>query len=287
MSSAESWNSVPLLSFQIPEIEKSMMFSSFGVSVLAALSFISASHIGNHNQASGDWLLSIRKMILQFWTPSILDRIYLSFREAYAYSKFDSSHSKHSNRVLSLWHKQSSNQYKPTYVWITVLFFVIIISNFFGLFPFFEAITGKTGMTLGLSLAVWSTVTFCGMSKLKLKFVELFLPSGLPWLMAPIFVLLEFISYTFRAISLGVRLWANMLSGHQLIHLVSAMVLVPALCLNVVSGTIVTILGAGLLMALTGLESIVCILQSGVFCLLASFYLNEALHTKNAIKPVI
>lgn len=229
----------------------------------------------------------LRKMILQFWTTSILDRIHLNLRSLSAY-RSNKHHSLDSiaissNRIVALWHAQSAIMYKPTYVWINVLFFVILISNFFGLIPLCEAITGKSGFTLGLSFAVWSTVTFCGIQRLSTKFVKLFLPSGLPWAMAPIFVLLEFISYTFRALSLGVRLWANVIAGHQLIHLVSAMTLVPALCLNVVIGAPISVLAAGLLMGLSGLEFIVCILQSGVFCLLASFYLNEALHTSTPL----
>ena len=105
--------------------------------------------------------------------------------------------------------------------------------------------------------------------------------------MAPLFVLLESISYTFRAVSLGVRLWANMLAGHQLIHLVTALALVPALCLNIVLGAPITALAAGLLMALSGLEAIVCVLQSGVFCLLASFYLQEVLTKKDPLASAI
>lgn len=39
--------------------------------------------------------------------------------------------------------------------------------------------------------------------------------------MAFIFVPLETISYTFRAVSLGVRLWVNMLAGHTLLHILT------------------------------------------------------------------
>ena len=44
---------------------------------------------------------------------------------------------------------------------------------------------------------------------------------GTPWPMAFIFVPLETISYSFRAISLGVRLWVNMLAGHTLLHILT------------------------------------------------------------------
>lgn len=39
--------------------------------------------------------------------------------------------------------------------------------------------------------------------------------------MAFIFVPLETISYSFRAVSLGVRLWVNMLAGHTLLHILT------------------------------------------------------------------
>ncbi len=47
------------------------------------------------------------------------------------------------------------------------------------------------------------------------------LAGGTPWPMAFIFVPLETISYSFRAVSLGVRLWVNMLAGHTLLHILT------------------------------------------------------------------
>ncbi len=44
---------------------------------------------------------------------------------------------------------------------------------------------------------------------------------GTPWPMAFIFVPLETISYSFRAVSLGVRLWVNMLAGNTLLHILT------------------------------------------------------------------
>jgi len=45
----------------------------------------------------------------------------------------------------------------------------------------------------------------------------------------------------------------------------------------------ITALAAGLLMALTGLETMVAVLQSGVFGLLASFYLTEVLSKRDSL----
>nr|YP_009746602.1 ATP synthase F0 subunit 6 [Jenufa perforata]QII41614.1 ATP synthase F0 subunit 6 [Jenufa perforata] len=285
-SQTEFWNSVPLITLQIPALETNFWFNSWGISVLAALCLAALNHSKNHKFASAytSATSSLRKSILQFWSGSILDRIAISLRNTSSFSSVTNKQPE-SNRIISFWHSNLGSQYKMMYVWINVLFFLLIISNFFGLFPFFEAITGKTGFTIGLSFAVWFTVTFCGIQKQGVKMIKLFLPSGPHWLMSPIFVLLESISYTFRALSLGVRLWANVLSGHQLLHLFTGMALVPVLCLNFIVGFPVTIVVTSILIALTGLECIVCILQSGVFCILTSFYLNEVLHTKNQLGP--
>ena len=194
------------------------------------------------------------------------------------------THAARTPRFFSYWVDLSAQQRKTTSIWIQVFFTVILVCNLFGLTPGFEAVTGKAGFTLGLSFALWGAVTYCGVQRSGIKTVQWFLPSGPSWPMAPVFVRLERVSYCFRALSLGVRLWANMLAGHQLIHLVTGIALVPALCLNFI-GLPVTMLAAGLRMALTGLEFIVCVLQSGVFCLLGSFYLHEALSASDSVLP--
>lgn len=80
--------------------------------------------------------------------------------------------------------------------------------------PLFTAITGQAGFTLGLSIRLLSAITYLGIVRQGKKFVRLFLPSGPRWPMAPLFILLESISYGFRAISLGTRLYCNMFRGH-------------------------------------------------------------------------
>ena len=43
----------------------------------------------------------------------------------------------------------------------------------------------------------------------KLKFFSYFIPSGTPLGLVPLIVLIELVSYTARAFSLGIRLFAN------------------------------------------------------------------------------
>jgi F0F1-type ATP synthase membrane subunit a len=52
-------------------------------------------------------------------------------------------------------------------------------------------------------------------------FLSFFLPSGAPIALAPLLVVIELISYIFRPISLGVRLFANLTAGHSLLAIIA------------------------------------------------------------------
>nr|AIK66594.1 ATP synthase F0 subunit 6 [Atractomorpha echinata] len=284
-SSGEGWQYVPLFSLIWPAYGLSGWISTWGLAVRLVLLFGAISHQLHQEkaQARGSALHNLYLAILNFWNNQTLERIHLRWRETPLHSG-KTSHTLHSNRLTGSMVYHSIRARKVTGVWLIVLFIVILFSNCMGLAPGFEAVTGKAGSTLCLSFALWGGVTYAGVQRQGRKTVRWFLPSGPSWPMAPVFVLLELVSYCFRARSRGVRLWANMLAGHQLLHLVCARARVPARCTGII-GIPVTIRSAGLLMARSGLELIVCILQSGVFCLLASFYLHEARSKKYNCRP--
>lgn len=282
-SAGETWQAVPLMSLHFPVFGYTFWCNLWALTVTLAILGAVGSHVHNHELAlagNSAWA-GLRKAISLFWYNQTLERVHLKSRTLSL--RGSGKMASPTNRLTAAWLSQSEVQRKTTGVWLVVLFFVLLVSNLFGLVPLCQAITGQAGTTLGFSLALLTAITYAGIQRQGMRFVKLFLPSGPSWPMAPVFILLESISYAFRAISLGVRLWANMLAGHQLIHLVTALALVPALCLNLLVGAPITVLAAGLLMALSGLEAIVCVLQSGVFCLLASFYLHEVLSRKDPL----
>lgn len=282
-SAGETWQAVPLVSLHLPVLGYAFWCNIWALTVTLAILAAVGSHAQNHTYAlaGNSAFAGLRKAISLFWHNQTLERVHLKSRTLSLRGSGNMAET--TNRLPAAWIAQSDVQRKTTGVWLVVLFFVLLVSNIFGLVPLCQAITGQAGTTLGFSLALLTGITYAGIQRQGMRFVKLFLPSGPSWPMAPVFILLESISYAFRAISLGVRLWANMLAGHQLIHLVTALALVPALCLNIVVGAPITVLAAGLLMALSGLEAIVCVLQSGVFCLLASFYLHEVLSKKDSL----
>ena len=93
--------------------------------------------------------------------------------------------------------------------------------------------------------------------------------------MASLLVLIEIISYLSRPISLGIRLFANLMAGHLLLHILGGFVY-ASFC----AGGILMVAGLfqmAVVMAVTLLELVVAFLQAYVFATLVCIYLNDAL----------
>jgi F-type H+-transporting ATPase subunit a len=61
-----------------------------------------------------------------------------------------------------------------------------------------------------------------GILKHRKHFLSLFFPPGAPVALAPLLVIIEFVSYVFRVVSLSVRLFANLMSGHTLLKILAS-----------------------------------------------------------------
>ena len=53
----------------------------------------------------------------------------------------------------------------------------------------------------------------------------MFVPSNVPVLLLPFLVVIEIISHIAKIFSLAIRLFANMMSGHVLLHILTGFVL--------------------------------------------------------------
>ena len=53
------------------------------------------------------------------------------------------------------------------------------------------------------------------------NFFAMFMPAGAPMVLAPFLVIIELISYVVKAITLGVRLVANITAGHLLFAIIA------------------------------------------------------------------
>jgi len=156
------------------------------------------------------------------------------------------------------------------------LFIFIFTANLISMIPYSFAITSHLVFIVSLSVVIWLGVTITGLYIHGLAFFSLFVPSGCPLVLAPLLVLIELLSYVARAISLGLRLSANTLSGHLLLAILGTLIF------NLMSISIITfILGfipiIGLL-AIVALEFAIAIIQSYVFTILTSSYIKDALY---------
>lgn len=155
------------------------------------------------------------------------------------------------------------------------LFLFILINNLIGMVPYSFASTSHFVLTFSLSFTVVLGATLLGLNKHGLEFFSLFVPAGCPLALLPLLVLIEFISYLARNVSLGLRLAANILSGHML--------------LNILSGFTYNIMTSGILffflgmfplifiIAFSGLELGIAFIQAQVFVVLSCSYIKDAL----------
>jgi F-type H+-transporting ATPase subunit a len=156
------------------------------------------------------------------------------------------------------------------------LFMFILVANLWGMFPYFFTVTSQIIVTFALAMTVILTVIVYGFRKNGLHFFNLFVPSGVPKVILPFVVLIEVLSFVSRPISLSIRLFANVLAGHITLKVFAGFVVMLAGAGAVgIVGAILPLAGT---VALTALEFLVAALQAYVFAILASLYLNDAIH---------
>jgi len=141
--------------------------------------------------------------------------------------------------------------------------------------PYSFASTSHFVLTFFISFTVVLGATFLGLQKHGLEFFSFFVPSGCPLGLLPLLVLIEFISYLARNISLGLRLAANIVSGHMLLNILSGFTYKM-----LTSGILIFFVGLlplAFIIAFSGLELGIAFIQAQVFITLTCSYIKDAL----------
>jgi len=165
---------------------------------------------------------------------------------------------------------------RPFFPVIFTLFSFLLCQNLIGMIPYSFTTTSHLIVTFSLSCTVFLAMTFIGFQRHGIHFFSFLLPPGAPLALAPFLVVIEFVSYGFRAISLGVRLFANMMAGHTLVKILSGFAW-TMFCAGggLAVGSVIPFL---VVFALMFLEVGVACLQAYVFTILTCIYLNDAIH---------
>jgi F-type H+-transporting ATPase subunit a len=145
-----------------------------------------------------------------------------------------------------------------------------------GLIPYTFTVTSHIIVTASLALLVFFTVIIYGIYRNGIRFLKLFVPSGIPIYILPLIVFIELLSFLSRPISHSVRLFANMLAGHITLKVFAGFI--TMLGGFGIAGWVGAVLPLGLTVALTALEMLVAFLQAYVFTILTCIYLNDAIH---------
>jgi F-type H+-transporting ATPase subunit a len=157
------------------------------------------------------------------------------------------------------------------------LFMFILVANIVGLIPYTFTVTSHIIITVSLAMLVFLTVVIYGFKKNGIKFLKLFVPSGIPIFVLPLVVFIEVFSFFLRPISHSVRLFANMLAGHIALKVFASFIPLLGAALGVV-GWVGGVLPLSMVVALTAIELLVAFLQAYVFTILTFIYLNDAIH---------
>lgn len=168
-----------------------------------------------------------------------------------------------------------SEKYFPVAI---VLFIFILTNNLIGMIPYSFTTTSHITLTFFLSFSIFVAMNVIGFQKHGMEFFSLFLPANTSFFLALILVPIELISFIAKPISLGVRLFINLMAGHSLLKVIVGFSWNMLLVENVKA--IAFLIPLIVLVVLMGLELGVALIQAYVFITLTAIYLNdsEALH---------
>lgn len=172
--------------------------------------------------------------------------------------------------VANLIRDTVGNEGRKYFPFVFSLFMFILFGNLLGMVPYSFTFTSHIIVTFAMAIAVFIGVTILGFVKHGLHFLHFFIPPGVSWVLWPLMIPIEIISYLSRPISLSVRLFANLTAGHTMLKVFAGFVV----SLGVLGGW----LPLAFVIALTGLEFLIAFLQAYVFAILTCFYIKDALH---------
>jgi len=170
---------------------------------------------------------------------------------------------------------------KKLFPFVFTIFMFILAMNFIGLFLVFT-VTSQLAITATFGLVTILLVLAIGFIKNGLGFFKLFVPSGVPWPLLPVIILIEFVSFLLRPVTLALRLFGNMLGGHVALKVFAGFVVALGGMAAAGGLGLLGIPGAALsltmVVALTALEFLVAFLQAFVFAVLTCIYLNDVVN---------
>jgi F-type H+-transporting ATPase subunit a len=162
---------------------------------------------------------------------------------------------------------------------IFTLFIFVFAGNALGLIPYSFTYTSHLAVTAALALLVFLSVVVIGVIRHGSHFFSLFVPSGVPVFILPLVVLIEFVSFLSRPVTLSVRLFANMVAGHVILKVIAGFGIMFA----TIGGAawLGTILPIAMNVVMIGFEFFIAFIQAYVFAVLTCIYLKDTIEIEH------
>lgn len=152
------------------------------------------------------------------------------------------------------------------------LFLFILVANLIGMSLYSFTLTSHVTIAFTLSFSFFIGIVLVGILIQKSSFVNTFIPSGAPKMLIPFLIGIEIISYFSRPFSLGIRLFANLMSGHTLLAILANFAFLISQ-----KNIVIALIPFALIVAIVGLEAMIAVLQAYVFTVLVCIYLNDSI----------
>lgn len=157
---------------------------------------------------------------------------------------------------------------------VSSIFSFVLMNNLMGMLPYSDTGTSSLMLTFWVALSIFvSLLTLMIRRNGVAFFFSLFMPAGCPLPLMFLLIPIEFVSYSFRLVSLSVRLFANMMAGHTLLKVIVGFSF--SMILMGDSMVVVNLFPIALLFVLTFLEVAVALIQAYIFTILTCIYLKD------------
>ena len=240
----EQFQIVPLINFSILNVDFSITnFLIFSLTILISITFITFLNTAKNNKLF---------FVPNSWQYLIELGFGLVFQTV--------------SDILS----KENEKYLP---FLVLLFHFIMFSNIIGLIPYSFTLTSHVFVTFYLSFSVFIGINIITVGKYGLKSFSLFLPANTSFFLSLVLVPIEFVSYFAKPVSLGVRLFINLMAGHTLLKVIVGFSWNLLVLENF--NSIFLVIPLFTLVILFGLELGVALIQSYVFLILTCIYIQD------------
>ncbi len=167
---------------------------------------------------------------------------------------------------------QVGEEGKKWFPYTLSIFVFLLVLNIIGLFPNSYPVTSNISFTLTLAALTFILTQYEGFRRNgAVRYLKSFVPPGLPFkpLMVPFMWFVEVLQEFTKPLTLGLRLYANILAGHLIIFVFLSFILY--------FGTFMAVISVPAAVIFFGFEIFVAVLQAYIFAILTQVYIELAM----------